>query len=87
MNFNLLDDIDRMVYREDRSNSGSSMNFQQDNISSPSQLSSFPEHTPIGMAYVPFQQWGKTYEADEALQHGTMFPDLDYPFLGGGSHE
>ena len=39
------------------------------------------------VAYVPFQQWGKTYEADEALQHGTMFPDLDYPFLGGGSHE
>ncbi len=43
----------------------------------------FPEHTPIGMAYVPVQQWGETYTAEEALCRGTLFPELDFPFGGG----
>ena len=37
---------------------------------------------PLGMAYVPMQKWGKTYEPDVALDRGTIFPDLDLPFTG-----
>ena len=38
---------------------------------------------PIGMCYVPWQKWGKVYDACSALERGTLFPDLDKPFLGG----
>ena len=34
---------------------------------------------PIAMAYVPWQRWKHTYEADIALCRGTIFPELDLP--------
>lgn len=37
----------------------------------------------LAMAYVPWQQWGDLYDEAVALQRGTLFPDLDKPFLGG----
>lgn len=42
----------------------------------------FPEHTPIGMAYVPYQEWETPYDDVIALQRGTIFPSLDLPFIG-----
>ncbi len=45
-------------------------------------LSEFPAQTPIGMCYVPFQQWETPYDENVALERGTMFPSLDLPFLG-----
>lgn len=47
------------------------------------ELSPFPEKTPIGMAYVPYQQWGEVYAVGDGFDRGTMFPELDYPFNGG----
>lgn len=41
-----------------------------------------PEDPVPAMAYVPFQQWGQTYEPERALDAGTLFPDLDKPFYG-----
>jgi len=38
---------------------------------------------PLAMAYVPWQCWGETYKPAEALCRGTIFPELDLPFLGG----
>ena len=39
---------------------------------------------PVGMCYVPWQKWPCTpYELCRALQVGTIFPDLDKPFLMG----
>lgn len=35
---------------------------------------------PLAIAYVPRQQWDKTYEASVALTRGTLFPALDLPF-------
>ena len=37
---------------------------------------------PPVMAYVPWQQWGDVYEADQGLKQGTMFKDLNYIFCG-----
>ncbi len=37
---------------------------------------------PLAMAYVPWQFWGQTYELEKALQCGTIFPELNKPFLG-----
>ncbi len=37
---------------------------------------------PIAMAYVPWQHWGETYDAENALANGTLFPELNLPFTG-----
>lgn len=39
---------------------------------------------PLAMAYVPMQKWGNLYEADVALKRGTLFQELDLPFMGDG---
>lgn len=38
---------------------------------------------PIAMAYVPWQQWRQTYPMEQALSRGTIFPELDLPFVMG----
>lgn len=43
------------------------------------------DRCPLAMAYVPMQRWYNTYEPAVALQRGTIFPELDLPFLGGGA--
>lgn len=43
-------------------------------------MSEFPDETPLGMAYVPFQQWGDIYSLEDAFDKGTIFPQLDFPF-------
>ena len=42
----------------------------------------FPAHTPVAMAYVPYQNMTEVYEPEHALQVGTIFPELDKPFPG-----
>lgn len=37
---------------------------------------------PLTMAYVPFQNIEGVYSNEEALKVGTLFPNLDKPFLG-----
>ena len=39
-----------------------------------------PSNPTVGMAYVPFQQWGEVYDADKAFSRYTLFPQLDLPF-------
>lgn len=38
----------------------------------------------LAMAYVPWQCFSNTYEPDHALETGTIFPELDMPFLAAG---
>ncbi len=45
----------------------------------------FPDVTPPGMAYVPYQLWNDDiYNAQTGIQQGTMFPVLDLPFAPAG---
>lgn len=37
---------------------------------------------PPAMVYVPWQHWHRVYDLDKALACGTIFPELDKPFLG-----
>lgn len=37
---------------------------------------------PLAMSYVPWQEWGETYELCKALEIGTIFPELNLPFMG-----
>jgi hypothetical protein len=38
---------------------------------------------PIAMAYVPMQQWSQTYPLSQGFTQGTIFPELDLPFMMG----
>ena len=82
MKLDLFDDMEGMILRE-REASMSSENMRAD-MSGNGDTSRFPKNTPLAMAYVPFQQWGETYDDDKALSRGTLFPELDLPFSGGG---
>ena len=42
-----------------------------------------PLNLPIAMAYVPMQKAPIMYEnLEDAFKKGTIFPELDKPFLG-----
>lgn len=42
-----------------------------------------PDVVVPAMAYVPYQQPGKQYSTDQAIENGTLFPVLNKPFLCG----
>lgn len=44
-----------------------------------------PENPVPAMAYIPFQQFGETFDALRAFDAGTLFPVLNKPFLGGAA--
>lgn len=46
-------------------------------------ITKLPENPVVAMAYVPFQVCTEQYDAEKALCQGTLFPNLDKPFLGG----
>lgn len=39
---------------------------------------------PLAMAYIPWQKWKDIYETCKGFQRGTIFGELDKPFLGRG---
>lgn len=41
-----------------------------------------PDDPVPAMAYVPFQQFERTFAPERALEAGTLFPELDKPFYG-----
>ena len=47
------------------------------------ELSSLPADTVTTMAYVPFQTDKSMYEDDKALRRGTLYKNLDKPFMRG----
>lgn len=84
MNFNLFDGMDGIVLRE---REGSMMKHNMNDAVQPNMnldRSRFPSKTPLGMAYVPFQQWEEMFPEDEGFEKGTIFPGLDFPFMNGG---
>ncbi|MBQ9861215.1 MAG: spore coat associated protein CotJA [Clostridia bacterium] len=38
----------------------------------------------LAMAYVLAQQWNTLFEIEEGFARGTIYPELDKPFMGGG---
>lgn len=39
----------------------------------------------LAMVYSPYQEFENIYESDVALMRGTIFQDLDKPWLEGGA--
>lgn len=59
--------------------------FNPSFLSRSSILPPFPADASVTMAYVPFQQTPEVYEEEkEALCAGTLFPELNKPFIGRG---
>lgn len=52
----------------------------------PTPMTVFPDVTPPGMAYVPYQLWGDVYDSATGLRQGTLFPVLDFPFQPEGGN-
>lgn len=84
MNLNLFDDMDGLILRE-RENNPNSPEMYKIPVRPPqnNNSSKFPQNAPLAMAYVPFQEWSDVYSDDEAFPIGTLFPDLDFPFMRG----
>lgn len=78
MNLNVFDNIDGLVISRQ-----TAPNLKNDALSE-EVSSGLPENASLAMAYVPFQQWNNVYTMDEALNKGTLFPDLEFPFERGG---
>ena len=46
-------------------------------------ITPLPADPVTAMAYVPFQTNTVQYAPETALREGTLFPDLNKPFVGG----
>ncbi|MFA9376941.1 MAG: spore coat associated protein CotJA [Lachnotalea sp.] len=40
------------------------------------------DNLALGMCYVPWQHWNDIYDLDKGLACGTIFRELNKPFLG-----
>ncbi len=40
------------------------------------------EGYPLCMVYAPLQSFGNLYEPEDALKRGTLFREMDLPFMG-----
>ena len=40
---------------------------------------------PLASVYAPLQEWRELYDEEKGLAHGTLFAELDKPFLGRGA--
>lgn len=38
---------------------------------------------PVAIVYSPIQEWRDLYECEVGFDNGTIFKELDLPFLGG----
>ncbi|MDO4863478.1 MAG: spore coat associated protein CotJA [Ruminococcus sp.] len=81
MNLDLFNNIDGLVLRENGSAVPYADRTERMDMNAQSDMPAAPQ---LAMAYVPFQQWGDTMEADKALSCGTLFSDLVFPFERGG---
>ena len=41
----------------------------------------------LASVYAPAQQWRELYDDETALKKGTLFKDLEFPFLGGDTND
>ena len=42
-----------------------------------------PDTFKVAMSYVPYQKFEDYYTEEDALMCGTLFPELDKPFMRG----
>ncbi|MGI6282986.1 spore coat associated protein CotJA [Caproicibacterium lactatifermentans] len=48
-------------------------------------LPPIPKDPALAMAYIPVQKFENLYQPEEGYQSGTLFRDLNKPFMGGAA--
>lgn len=53
------------------------------------QASASAPHGPrsLAMVYAPVQEWRELYDNEAGLARGTVFKELEFPFLGGDARD
>jgi hypothetical protein len=41
-----------------------------------------PQNVPLAMSYTPIQLWQQLYDPADGFARGTIFMQLDLPFIG-----
>ena len=60
------------------------INCRGDKVNTPSQRLTWGlDNYPLASVYSPIQVWRNLYEPEEALKRGTLFKELDLPFVCG----
>lgn len=42
------------------------------------------DHMVLAMAYIPVQQFDTLFDIEAGFDSGTIYPELEKPFMGGG---
>lgn len=78
-------------YGRQSGNMQNRMEFQRCNMSNQMEYDACNEKADClemnyepAMAYVPWQSFGALYEPEKSFEVGTMFVEMDRPFLGKG---
>lgn len=58
--------------------------YRQNQISMPMAKRDTYKDMSLAMAYVPWQTWRDLYEPEKGFHCGTIFQELNLPFLGKG---
>lgn len=48
-------------------------------------MSALPSNPVLAMSYVPMQFYRDMYSTEKGFSAGTIYPELDKPFLGGNA--
>lgn len=87
MNINVYDNINSVFPKERENTLRKAVSDIMPRADYNGDMSPFPQATPLAMAYVPFQSWGDTMSPEDALDCGTLFSDLVFPFKRGGDNK
>lgn len=70
-----------------RNNAMPYSNYRQSQMTMPSVKRDTLEDMPLAMAYVPWQTWDNIYDTEKGFQCGTIFQEMNLPFLGKGGRK
>ncbi|MBQ8804675.1 MAG: spore coat associated protein CotJA [Tyzzerella sp.] len=67
-----------------RNNAMPYTNYRQTQMVTPVVRRDTSDDMSLAMAYVPWQVWRNLYDAEKGFHCGTIFQELNMPFLGKG---
>jgi len=57
--------------------------MRADTMQDTDKINKLPVNPVVAMAYVPLQFYQKEYDINEGFDNGTIFPELNKPFMPG----
>ena len=59
------------------------LHLMGEQMSRPDAGTQVPAARPLAMVYSPVQEWRELYDNETGHARGTIFGELEFPFLGG----